>query len=73
MTERDCVKNYDLKFDGKVIKFDKTVNVFIPIWCFHHDAEYFPEPEKFMPERFSEENRGSIDPDTYLPFGAGPR
>lgn len=45
----------------------------IPIYGFHHDPKYFPEPEKFDPERFSDENKGDIDPDTYLPFGIGPR
>lgn len=49
------------------------VNVSLPIYAFHHDPEYFPEPEKFDPERFSAENRKNIDPDTYLPFGIGPR
>jgi cytochrome P450 family 9 len=45
----------------------------IPINAYHHDPNYFPEPEKFIPERFSEDNKGNIDPDTYLPFGIGPR
>jgi len=72
-TDRQCVKDYDLEFDGKVLHFNKDVNFTIPIWCFHHDPKYFPEPEKFDPERFSEENRGNIDPDTYIPFGIGPR
>lgn len=39
----------------------------------HHDPEYFPEPEKFIPERFGDENKQSIQPYTYLPFGDGPR
>ncbi|XP_077286390.1 cytochrome P450 9e2-like [Arctopsyche grandis] len=45
----------------------------IPIYGLLHDPKYFPDPEKFDPERFSDENKGSIDPITYLPFGVGPR
>jgi cytochrome P450 family 9 len=45
----------------------------IPIFSYHRDSQYFPEPEKFNPDRFSFENRHNIDQDTYLPFGIGPR
>ncbi|KAM7349838.1 putative cytochrome P450 28d1 [Cochliomyia hominivorax] len=42
----------------------------------HHDEEFFPQPEEFMPERFTEENGGTKnykDMGVYLPFGDGPR
>ena len=39
----------------------------------HYDPQYFPNPEKFDPERFMPENKSRIIPYTYLPFGAGPR
>lgn len=39
----------------------------------HSDPEYYPEPEKFIPERFNEENKKNITPYTYFPFGDGPR
>ncbi|CAH1395526.1 unnamed protein product [Nezara viridula] len=51
----------------------KGTKVFVPIGQFHKDPEYFPDPEKFDPERFSEENKDSIPKYTFLPFGEGPR
>ncbi|KAK9870831.1 hypothetical protein WA026_009796 [Henosepilachna vigintioctopunctata] len=32
------------------------------IYGLHHDPKYFPNPTKFDPERFSEENRDKINP-----------
>ncbi|CAO1442022.1 unnamed protein product [Diamesa tonsa] len=74
ITDRACVKDYELKYDDdKTFTFEKGINFFIPIYSFHRDPQYFQDPEKFDPERFNDENRGNIDPDTYLPFGVGPR
>jgi cytochrome P450 len=39
----------------------------------HRDARYFPEPERFDPERFSPEGRVRRTKFTYFPFGAGAR
>lgn len=41
------------------------------MYAFHHDPKYFPDPEKFDPERFSDENKSK--PEIYMPFGMGPR
>lgn len=59
---------YDLR-----LQLPKEVGVFLPVWCFHRDPNYFPDPEKFDPERFNDENKHNIKPFTYLPFGVGPR
>jgi cytochrome P450 len=43
------------------------------IYGMHRDSHYFPDAEKFIPERFSAENEKHINKYAYLPFGAGPR
>ncbi|PVD38390.1 hypothetical protein C0Q70_01004 [Pomacea canaliculata] len=51
----------------------KGAGVLIPIANVLNDPEYFPEPDKFIPERFSDETKGSRSPITFLSFGFGPR
>jgi cytochrome P450 len=41
----------------------------ISTYAIHHDEEYYPDPEKFDPERFSEESVNSRIPYTFIPFG----
>ncbi|XP_077491377.1 cytochrome P450 3A4-like isoform X2 [Amblyomma americanum] len=43
-----------------------------PTWHMHRDPEIWPEPERFLPDRFSAERRECL-PSTYYPFGLGPR
>jgi cytochrome P450 family 6 len=49
------------------------VHVGIPILGLHDDPQYYPNPEKFDPERFSKENERSSSAFTWLPFGEEPR
>ncbi|XP_077533805.1 cytochrome P450 3A9-like isoform X2 [Haemaphysalis longicornis] len=55
------------------IRFKPGMCVDIHLAAIHRDPEYFPEPEKYNPERFLPENKDKIKPFTYIPFGAGPR
>ncbi|XP_025113307.1 cytochrome P450 3A19-like [Pomacea canaliculata] len=57
----------------KGVTIPKGAGVLIPIVNVLNDPEYFPEPDKFIPERFSEENKGSRNPMAFLSFGYGPR
>ncbi|KAL1441241.1 hypothetical protein MTO96_008663 [Rhipicephalus appendiculatus] len=69
--ERYATDDYVLGETG--IRVPKNCSVIVPIYAMHHDPALFPDPENFVPERFSDENVESIKPYTYLPFGAGPR
>lgn len=74
MTDRVCSKDYTYDNGDKLkFKIDKGTSLLLPIYSLHHDPNFFPEPNKFNPERFSEVNKGSIVPGTYIPFGNGPR
>lgn len=72
--DRICVKDY-VYDDGDKLKFhiEKGTNVVFSLYGVHRDPKYYPDPEKFDPERFSNENKHHILPGTYAPFGIGPR
>lgn len=75
-TDRMCVKKYVIPPSEKEEEFvvlEKGSSIVIPIVAIHYDPKYFPEPEKFDPERFSEENKGLLVSGSYMPFGVGPR
>jgi len=72
-TNRLCVKDYVYDDGNTKLHIDKGSLLYIPIFGFQHDPQYFPNPQKFDPERFSDENKSRIIPGTYIPFGIGPR
>ncbi len=51
----------------------KGTRIQLPIYACHYDEDYFPQPEKFEPERFLKENADKIVPYTWRPFGGGNR
>jgi cytochrome P450 len=50
-------------------------NIFILQWRTQRDPRFFPDPERFDPERWKEDpvRSGKIPRFAYFPFGAGPR
>jgi cytochrome P450 family 6 len=68
---RECTKRYEIP--GTNVILEKGIQVVIPTMGMHYDPQYFPEPEKFDPERFSEEAKSTRHHYAYLPFGEGPR
>jgi len=66
---RNCVKDCEIKG----VPFKKGTNVQLAIYPAHMDPEFYPEPQKFKPERFLKENADQLVPYTWRPFGAGNR
>ncbi|CAO1329600.1 unnamed protein product [Diamesa tonsa] len=71
--ERTCVKDFTFNVDGKDVTIEKKTSCLVPVAGFHSDPQYFANPEKFDPDRFSDENIGSINMNAFMPFGMGPR
>ncbi|KAL1509785.1 hypothetical protein ABEB36_004469 [Hypothenemus hampei] len=74
--DRVCTKPYTIepKYpDEKPVHLKVDDIVWLPMFGLHRDPKYFPKPEVFDPERFSDENRDQITPYSYIPFGVGPR
>eukprot|EP00106_Octopus_bimaculoides_P016891 XP_014784333.1 PREDICTED: cytochrome P450 3A19-like [Octopus bimaculoides] len=67
--DRQCNKACTIKG----VKIPEKLTVRIAVDALHYNPKYWPEPEKFIPERFSEEAKSKQVPFTYLPFGEGPR
>lgn len=51
----------------------RGANVAVAIWLLHRHPEFWPEPERFDPERFRDSQQHGRPGDHYLPFGLGPR
>nr|UZE89898.1 cytochrome P450 CYP9GN5 [Chrysoperla zastrowi sillemi]UZE89899.1 cytochrome P450 CYP9GN5 [Chrysoperla zastrowi sillemi]UZE89901.1 cytochrome P450 CYP9GN5 [Chrysoperla zastrowi sillemi] len=73
MLDRVCTKAYTIKTATESIDLVPGMPINIPVMGLHYDPKYFPNPNKFDPERFNDENREKMNPYTYLPFGVGPR
>ncbi|XP_017888667.1 probable cytochrome P450 6a17 [Ceratina calcarata] len=63
----------DYTFNGTKVTIPKGTRILIPTYAIQHDPDIYPNPEKFDPERFNEEEIASRHSMSYLPFGDGPR
>lgn len=68
---RKCTMDYTVPGTQSVLT--KGDRVTVSVVGLHYDPDYFPNPDLFDPERFSDQNKRTIRPFTYLPFGDGPR
>ncbi|KAF2896687.1 hypothetical protein ILUMI_09484 [Ignelater luminosus] len=68
---RECTETY--KVPGTNLVINKGQFVFIPVMGIQNDPDYYPDPDKFDPERFSEEMKAERHSAAWTPFGDGPR
>lgn len=61
----------DFEFGGYQVPRGAYVNYVS--WASHRIPEVFPEPEAFVPERFTRERKAALPRGAYVPFGGGKR
>jgi cytochrome P450 family 6 len=73
--DRKCFSDYELPSPSGngTITLPAGTGVFVSVLGIQHDPQYFPQPEIFDPQRFTEENKRSRPKYTYIPFGEGLR
>jgi len=47
--------------------------VFVSPLIVHRDPRWFPNPQQFLPERWTGDSQANVPPYAYFPFGGGPR
>lgn len=57
----------------KKLTIKKDTPISISLYGLHMDEKYFPNPQKFDPERFRDDNAWQKYKYIYMPFGEGPR
>jgi len=66
---RRCVDGFDMA--GVHVPTGAPVSY--SSWASHMLPDVFPEPEAFVPDRFSPQNKAKIPKGAYVPFGGGSR
>ncbi|KAG8287216.1 hypothetical protein J6590_043586 [Homalodisca vitripennis] len=66
------ISNAPYQIPGTDIVLEEGTKITIPLYAIHNDPANYPEPDKFIPERF-EGNNHRTNSNKYLPFGDGPR
>jgi cytochrome P450 len=61
----------DCKIGGYVIPAGSSI--LMSQYLMHHDRRYFPEPERFDPERWNPQEKAKRPRFSYFPFGGGVR
>lgn len=72
---KTCTEAIELHdYDGSVINIESGTCIQLPLYAIHHDADHYPEPDVFKPERFNAKVLHELrDNGRFMPFGKGPR
>jgi cytochrome P450 len=65
------VATRDTRIGGR--RVPRGAMVMLAPWATHRNAIYWPDADRFDPDRFAPEREAAIVPGTYMPFGLGPR
>ncbi|XP_037960230.1 probable cytochrome P450 309a2 isoform X2 [Teleopsis dalmanni] len=72
---RICTEDTTLQLSPEQsVDIPKGMVVTVPVYSLHHDKDYFPQPNEYVPERF--DNGAHLEltkRGIYLPFSDGPR
>lgn len=68
---RICKEDYQLPNTDFIIK--KDTRILISVSGIQNNPEYYPDPEKFDPLRFTKENAAARSNYVHIPFGDGGR
>jgi cytochrome P450 len=61
----------DYRIDGYVIP--SGADIYMSQYVVHHDPRFFPDPFRFDPDRWNQNQGSSLPQFAYFPFGGGPR
>ena len=63
----------DYKVANSNITIRKGLKIWIPTLAFHYDENFWENPTKFDPDRFTQEQISQRHNFSFFPFGEGPR
>lgn len=70
---RKLTSPLDLTYKGSRVRIPSGWSVAVSPYLLHRNKEYFPNPNKFDPDRFLSEVMEKRHAYAYIPFSAGPR
>jgi cytochrome P450 len=68
-TSRTALQEFEV--DGYTIP--RGANIVLSQWIMHHNPQFFPQPDRFDPERWLRPTSEKLPKLAYFPFGAGYR